>query len=366
MLYSNSILCIITVKESNRSIIIKRFWSGAPWRIKPQREQDMTINEIAALAGVSRATVSRYLNQGYVSGEKRDAIRRVIEQTGYEPSRQARNLRSSVTGLIGVIIPRIQSDSISRMVAGIGETLSAEGYELLLANTGNKIEEELKYLKIFRRNQVDGVILMGTMFTGEHFKRMAELDVPLVVAAQEILGYSCVYQDDFHAGYEAARVLLAHGTQIGYIGITSADKAAGEARRRGFLTAMEEAGLSFDATRMLEAEFDVADGYVKAGELMERFPDTDSIFCATDSIAAGALRYLQEQKISVPGQVQLIGFGDTELGSLMTPAISTIHFYYKTTGIEAARMLLEILHKGTDQKKQLKMGFEVKKKDSTR
>ena len=97
----------------------------------------MNINEIAKLAGVSRATVSRYLNDGYVSEEKRKVIKEVIEQTGYQPSAQAQSLRKQVTGLIGVIIPRIQSESVSRMVAGISRVLSESGYQLLLANTQN-------------------------------------------------------------------------------------------------------------------------------------------------------------------------------------------------------------------------------------
>ena len=86
----------------------------------------MNINEIAELAGVSRATVSRYLNDGYVSEEKRAAIRKVIEDTSYRPSQQARNLRSKVTKLVDVIIPEIESGSVSQMVSGISEVLSVK------------------------------------------------------------------------------------------------------------------------------------------------------------------------------------------------------------------------------------------------
>lgn len=326
----------------------------------------MNINEIAKLAGVSRATVSRYLNEGYVSEEKKEVIRRVIEETGYEPSQQARNLRSKTTRLIGVIIPRIQSEAVSRMVAGISQELSKEGYQLLLANTQNKSTEELKYLKVFRKNQVDGVLFMGTMFTREHYRLMKEMNVPMVVIAQEVPNYSCVYQDDFGAGYAAAEILLKKGKHIGYIGVTTKDKAAGEARKKGFLAALKDAGCKGNTKRMLEAEFGVAGGYEKAKELMGQFPDTDSVFCATDSIAAGVLRYFREQKIAVPQQVRVIGFGDTELGNMVIPSISSIHFHYKTTGMEAAKLLMEILDSGTDMKKQVKMGFEVVEKDSTK
>lgn len=112
----------------------------------------MTINEIAKMAGVSRATVSRYLNDGYVSEEKKERIAGVIAETGYIPSSQAQMLRTKKTGLIGVIIPKISSDSIGRMVDGIGEELAKEGYQLLLASTNNNEREEVRYLQTFRNN----------------------------------------------------------------------------------------------------------------------------------------------------------------------------------------------------------------------
>ena len=206
----------------------------------------MNINEIAELAGVSRATVSRYLNDGYVSEEKRAAIRKVIEDTGYRPSQQARNLRSKVTKLVGVIIPEIESGSVSQMVSGISEVLSVKGYQLLLADTQNNTRAELKYLRIFEKNQVDGIIFMGTMLSREHLHLMEEVEVPIVVVAQEIQQYSCVFQDDYHAAYDAAKMLTDKGSHIAYIGVTTKDKAAGKARKNGFLDAMADAGIKAD------------------------------------------------------------------------------------------------------------------------
>lgn len=326
----------------------------------------MTINEIAKLAGVSRATVSRYLNDGYVSDEKKEAIKRVIEETGYEPSRQAQNLRNNVTKLIGVIIPRLQSEAVNRMVSGISEVLAAEGYQLLLANTQNKPQEELKYLRIFRKSQVDGIIFIGTMFSAEHYKLMKELEVPIVVAAQELENYSCVYQDDYHASYDATTFLAKTGTNFGYIGVTQKDKAVGESREKGFLDALNDAGIKVTNKCICETEFKVEGGYEKAKYIMEHYPQTDTILCATDSIAAGALRYLHEQNIDVPNQVQLFGFGDTELGNVVTPSISSVHFHYKTTGMESARLLLEILKTDSDMGNQIKMGYQITRKASTR
>ena len=103
----------------------------------------MTIAEIAARAGVSKTAVSRYLNDGYISEEKREAIRRVIEETGYVPSRQAQMLRTGRSRLIGVILPRIDSESVSRIMRGISRALDGTEFQLLLANTENNAAREL-------------------------------------------------------------------------------------------------------------------------------------------------------------------------------------------------------------------------------
>ena len=151
----------------------------------------MTIAEIAQRAGVSKAAVSRYLNNGYVSSEKREAIRRVIEETGYVPSQQAQTLRTGKSRMIGVIVPRIDSESISRVVAGISQVLEAQAYRLLLANTDNRIEKELEYLEVFRSGNVDGVILVATMLSAAHRKALAALGVPAV-----LVGPSCCCKKD--------------------------------------------------------------------------------------------------------------------------------------------------------------------------
>ena len=103
----------------------------------------MNISTIAALAGVSPATVSRYLNHGYVSEEKRKKIQEVIKRTGYTPSSSAQTLRTGRNNLIGVIVPKISSESVARMVDGITEAVSHSSYQVLLANTGNNTAREL-------------------------------------------------------------------------------------------------------------------------------------------------------------------------------------------------------------------------------
>ena len=122
----------------------------------------LNIIDIAKLAGVSKSTVSRYLNNGYVSVESREKIKKVLEETGFTPQRQAKGMRTKKTNLIGVIVPKISSETPARVVEGITEVLSPNGYDILIANTNLSIEKELEYLNIFKSNQVDGIIFMAT------------------------------------------------------------------------------------------------------------------------------------------------------------------------------------------------------------
>ncbi len=328
----------------------------------------MNINEIAKLAGVSRATVSRYLNHGYVSEEKKQQIQKVIDETGYKPSTQAQQLRSGRSKTIGVILPKINSDSVSRMVAGISVVLAEEGYQLLLGNTNNQEKEEIQYLKLFQANKVDGIILIGTVLTKQHYETMAKLRVPIVVLGQQAERYSCVYHDDYNASRELTQHLLKDAKRIGYIGVTQRDKAAGEARLHGFQDALKESRDTVFAPKrdMREAEFSMESGYYQMEALLKQNPEVDTVFCATDNIAVGAMLYLKEHEIRVPEQVQLAGIGDTVMGRVAAVSLTTVHFFYKTSGIEAATMLLSILESGEDIRREVKMGYRVLDNESTR
>lgn len=324
----------------------------------------LNINEIAKLAGVSRTTVSRYLNDGYVSEEKKEQIRQVIEETGYRPSAQAQTLRTRKTQLVGVILPKISSDTVSRMVAGISDVLHENGYQLLLGNTNNSVEEELNYLKLFKERQVDGILFIATIFTRRHKKLLQECQVPVVILGQRLAGFSCVYHDDYHAALDITRRLINDAKHPAYIGVTTKDEAAGLNRKLGFEAALKEKGLKCPPEYMAEGDFSMEAGRERMAELLKAAPDLDSVFCATDSIAAGAMVSLWEAGKRIPEDVRICGLGDTQTARLVRPKLATVHFYYKTSGQEAAAMLVERMEAESSINKELKMGYEVIENDS--
>ena len=319
----------------------------------------MNINEIARLAGVSRTTVSRYLNDGYVSEEKKEKIRKVIQETGYQPSAQAQMLRTKKTKLVGVVLPKINSDTISREVAGISDVLTKKGYQIILANTNNDIEEELKSLSLFRDNQVDGVVFIATMFTRKHKQMLKEYKVPIVILGQKLDGYPCVYQDDYQAAYTIADKLLEHGKNAAYIGVTEKDEAVGARRRKGFEDALKKYRLSIAPEMMETGTFTMESGYECAERIFERDPAVDSLMCATDTMAVGAMTYVKEKGLRIPEDVQVVGIGDGTPGKIIDPKLTTVHFFYKTSGMEAAAMLVDLMESDSGIKKEIKMGCEI-------
>ena len=327
----------------------------------------MNINEIARLAGVSRATVSRYLNQGYVSEEKKARIRQVIEETGYRPLSSAQTLRSKKTNFVGVIIPKINSDSISRMVSGISKALSREGYQILLACTDNQEKEELRFLTLFRENHVDGIILLGTIFTAEHRKALKNLSVPIVILSQYLKGYSCVYHDDYQAARNLAEYLARSGRRFGYLGVTQQDEAVGRERLRGVLDAAAAAGAILPKENILECRFQMESGFLQAKELLQRDPDLDTIICATDTIAVGALQYIKSAGKRVPDDIQIAGIGDSTLTRVTEPLLTTVHLHFEEAGTQAARLLVELIQNGKDAAhKEVKLDSRLIVQESTR
>ena len=140
----------------------------------------MNITEFARIAGVSKAAVSRYFNGGYLSEEKRAQIAAAQKATGYRPSLQAQMLRAKRTRQIGVVLPKLSSDSCPRMVEGIGSVLEEWGYRLLLVNTANDAAREVQAMEMLSHNTVDGLILIATVFTPQHKALLENMPLPIV------------------------------------------------------------------------------------------------------------------------------------------------------------------------------------------
>lgn len=304
----------------------------------------MNITEFAAYAGVSKAAVSRYFNGGYLSVEKRERIAAAVEATGYHPSIQAQMLRTRRARQVLVILPKLSSESCARMVEGISDVLDQNGYHLLLVNTANDSAKEIAALHLLQQNTVDGVILMATIFTPEHRAILASLRLPVVILGQQYPEGCSVSHDDRGAARAATAHMLAKGRRSpGFLGVTMMDRAAGLDRRRGFEDALREAGIPLRPGRACVAAFNMESGYEQARTLLSREPGLDCLFCATDTIAIGALQYCRSQGIRVPDDLMLAAVGDSLAGRVAYVPLTSVQLHYRTAGCLAAGMLLDHL-----------------------
>jgi len=304
----------------------------------------MTMKELAKLAGVSPAAISRYLNGGSLSAEKQAVIRAAIEKTGYQPDAAAQMLRTRTTDIVGIIVPKLDSESVSSVFAGAAEVLSEAGYSCQVAVSQNDPDKELSLLALLQSRPVAGVILMATACTPQHEAALQELNVPAVVVGQRYRSVSCIYHDDYGAMLELTRLVLKRGRRrLVYIGATEQDAAAGVARRRGVQAAMTEFGLDPAALPVEISTFDVDGGARAMERLLGRQPDLDAVVCATDRMAVGAMGVLKQAGRKVGQDVSLVGMGDSWAGRFVTPNLTTAHLYYKTSGESAARRLVSAI-----------------------
>lgn len=311
----------------------------------------MTIKEIAQMAGVSTAAVSRYFNGGSLSQEKRESIRKTIEETGYRPDTTAQMLRTRVTDYVGVIVPKVSANAVGHVTDGIAEVLLENGYLCLLANSAHNPEQELSFLELFEGRAVAGIILMATVLTPRHEDCLKNCSVPLVVAGQKYEGIPCIYHDDFHAAKELTERMLQRGRKrLAYIGVTQQDVAVGVHRKQGVEAALAAAGLDAKIPCAISS-FGVEGGKQTMEELLAAHRDLDGVMCATDQIAIGAMTALKEAGKRIPEDVSIAGIGDSWAGTYVTPKLTTARLYYRACGMEAASLLLSMMQ--SDKKKEL-------------
>ncbi|RKD71114.1 LacI family transcriptional regulator [Sinobaca qinghaiensis] len=303
-----------------------------------------TIKDIARMADVSRTTVSRVLNESpAVSKEARERVHRIIEETGYIPSEHAKSLRTKKTKVIGVILPRLSTETTTRVVSGIDRELGKKGFQILLASSDLNINKEVEHIKLLESRRVDGIILLATNTLEPIKTAVSEAKVPVIVVGQEFPDAICLMYDDFRASYDLTNLFIKKGyKKIGLISVDEKDEAVGYWRKKGYIKALEEAGLPIEKSWQAEGAFTIESGYSAMKAIWEQ-SDTkpDSIVSATDRMAIGAADYLNDVGVAIPDDIGIAGFGASELSQYAKPALTTVDYYNEQGGIEAARILLE-------------------------
>ena len=310
-------------------------------------DRPVTLKDVARLAGVSLATSSRVVNGSpKVNRDARRAVERAIAQLEYVPNRSARSLMTRRSNSIGVVIPAPTAQLFVDpffliFLTGIGTALALRGYQLLLVMP-QSFDEEKHLERYLAAGHIDGVVLTALHGDDPLPEHIAARGVPVVVNGRAPRGARASYVDaDSRGGAAAATAhLLSQGRRKLATISGSLDMPAAMDRLLGFRDALGAAGLPIDPTLEAVGGFS-QEGAVRAMNLLlERQPDLDGVFVASDSMAAMALRVLQGSGRRVPDDVALVGFDDQPIAQTTEPPLSSVRHPIEAMSHEMVRLLL--------------------------
>ncbi|MCK8060451.1 MULTISPECIES: LacI family DNA-binding transcriptional regulator [unclassified Fusibacter] len=303
------------------------------------------IKDIAKLAGVSKATVSRVLNDSKpVSQEVRDRVMKVIEETNYRPSSLARSLSIKETRIIGVIIPDISNPVFSKMLNGIESRAIEDNYTVFLCNTRYDFDMELRYIDLMREKEVDGIIMAAFHYSEEMTERLKQFGKPIVMVSfdSEHWNYPKVVIDNHAAAYEMTSYLIKTGRKkIAMIHGPFNDFNTGLARYKGYASALQEQHLTQSDSLHYQGNYKYETGFSGAKYLIENNKDLDAIFCANDEMAFGAIKALTQDGYRVPEDVAVTGFDDIDFAKLFSPSLTTVRQDFELRGASAVALVLD-------------------------
>ena len=323
----------------------------------------MTNKEVAELAGVSSAAVSRFLNGGYLSEEKRERIAAAIEETGYVPSANARILRLKKSDTVGIVLTKSDESTLAGVTAGLEKYLFAAGYGTSLAYVGDEQGADFNAMRSMLERQIDGIVLVSSAPVPGNLELFERARVPIVIVGQHARNRNCVRFDNFGAAYElASRLGCTMESRVAYLDASRRYRSFGSDRRKGFLAGLERAGVPGDHITVVQGGFSVEEGYRATAKLLASpRVEYDFVACATDAMAAGAIKAIREWQGSSrrarPPRVS--GFGNDPILQAVAGPLPTVRFDYEECGIKTAEMMIDLLKGEVKSVASMVLGYEV-------
>ena len=322
----------------------------------------LTIVDIAKMAGVGTTTVSRYFNGGNLKKETHIKIKEIVDKYNYTPNTFAKALKSTDSKIIGVIVPCLHSYVSGNTLKYLDKELKNNNYETLIMNANFDENKQLEYIKKLARMNVDGIILLPTTMSKTYESTIKSIDVPVVMLGQEGEYTYSVEYNDFNAARDITNYVLAQGhKRIAYLGVSEEDIAVGYYRKLGVVRTLEKYNLSPE--NVLITNFGMEEGYSVVKENIEKLKEDSCLICATDNLAYGAIKALEEVGLSVGENYSVAAFGDYTSSVLLKSPLTTIKFDLEDAAKQTVSMLLSVIRKEETDIKLL-IGYDLKTRNS--
>lgn len=326
---------------------------------------NLTLEDIAERAGVSRSTVSRVVNDHpNVKPSVRKRVLDVIQSTGFQPNAAARTLASQHSWMLGLVLPRSVTSFFSdpyfpRLTQGIAQACNQMDYTLGLFLISTQEDEEKIFPRVSRKGLLDGILLQSGQVGDLLIDRLLTSNIPLVIAGRPFHTNDVSYidVDNVQAAYSAVNHLIGLGYQrIGTIAGPH-HSTVGIDRLQGYRKALAEADRSMDESLIVEGDFTEAEGYSAMKKLLEAKPD--AVFAASDIMAIGGMRAVREAGLRIPEDVAFVGFDDLPLATLVDPQLTTVHQPIYQLGFKAVELLISLIENGVTPARRVILDTEL-------
>ncbi|KGX92099.1 LacI family transcription regulator [Pontibacillus halophilus JSM 076056 = DSM 19796] len=329
-----------------------------------------TIDDVARLAGLSKSTVSRVINEyPHVSKKKRQQVKEAMEMLGYVPNSSARSLRNKKTGILAIFVPRLMNPFFSELVEHVEVEASKQGYQLVICQTHYSTSMERTHLELLRKRQVDAVLLTSLQSKWEDVSPFLEYG-PLVFCNEfeEGANVPVIRLDQEAGGYLATKHLLELGHErLAYCCGGSRSNVA-RYRESGFRRAIAEYGLSFNEHHAFRYAYSIEDGMRVLDDLLCIKPAQrpTAVFTGSDEVAAGVIAAAKVRGVTVPRDLAVVGFDNQAITRVTTPQITTVSQPIHAIAERSVTVLINKLHTGLFREREdHELGFELIVRGST-
>lgn len=312
--------------------------------MKSKDRRELTLADIARLAGVSRSAASRALDRrAPVGGANADRVRAVAAEYGYVPNAWAANLRRQRTGIIGVVVPRLTDTVMAMLYEALVVECASRGLQAAVVTTGDDPRTELERGRALVDRRVDGVILTTARTDGADplLIELKEHEVPYVLALRTDGRGPAAIIDDHLGGELATEHLLEHGhRRIAFVG-GPAYASSSNARETGYRAALERAGIAVHPELVHHTDFSMEGGADVAHRLFALADPPTAVFTANDSLAVALIAVASRAGISVPDQLSIVGYNDTPIASMLAVPLTSVRVPFETIAGDALSLLLD-------------------------
>ncbi|KRQ86472.1 Catabolite control protein A [Caloramator mitchellensis] len=308
----------------------------------------VTINDIARIAGVSKATVSMVFNKKdeNISQETREKIFKVAKELNYIPNSVARSLATSKSYSIGIILPDITNPFFSEIARAIEDEANILGYNVILCNTDNKIKKEEEYIKLLISKLVDGIIFIAGGASKKSLKLIKDNSVPFVLVDRYIEDYEDnygVFCKNYEGVVEGVEYLLGKGKKKILFVKGPTELEISKQRFEGYKTTMSKYGLYID-DYVFESDFTLEGGKRATEEILNKLNDFDAIFYSNDVMAFGGIKVLTRNGYKIPDDVSVVGFDNIQISEFIEPELTTISQPIYEMGKDACNLLVKVIN----------------------